>query len=114
MQEVYGWDISSHTMNHVDVSQIKNVQRLENELVHSKQFLVDNGFIKGAEHFAYPFGNFDNDLSMDLIKEHYKTARIVRGDIETIPTPQPISPLAGKRKTMRENRTALARESGRE
>ena len=89
MQDVYGWDISSHTMNHVDVSQIKNVQRLEYELVNSKQFLVDNGFIKGAEHFAYPFGNFDNDLSMDLIKDHYKTARIVRGDIETIPGADP-------------------------
>ena len=89
MQDEYGWDISSHTINHVDVSKIENKERLEKELVNSKQFLLDNGFEKGAEHFAYPFGTFNSELSMDLIKKHYKTARIVRGDIETIPVADP-------------------------
>ena len=36
--------------------------RIENEIVESKQYLIDNGFSKGVEHFAYPFGTFDNDL----------------------------------------------------
>ena len=85
MQDDYGWDISSHTINHVDVSQITSKQRLENEIGRPKQFLLDNGFEKGAEHFAYPFGTFNSDAAMDVIKKHYKTARIVRGDIETIP-----------------------------
>ncbi len=51
--------------------------------------MIEHGFEKGAEHFAYPFGNFDNDLSMEIIKKHYKTARIVRGDIETLPVADP-------------------------
>jgi len=89
MQDEYGWDISSHTVSHVDVSKINNEKRLEKELVNSKQFLLDNGFEKGAEHFAYPFGTFNSELSMDLIKKHYKTARIVRGDIETLPVADP-------------------------
>jgi len=89
MQDDYGWDISSHTLNHIDVAQIKDKERLKTELTLSKQFLLDHGFEKGAEHFAYPFGTFDNELSMDLIKKHYKTARIVRGDIETIPVADP-------------------------
>jgi len=89
MQDDYGWDISSHTLNHIDVAQIKDKERLKTELTLSKQFLLDHGFEKGAEHFAYPFGTFDSELSMDLIKKHYKTARIVRGDIETIPVADP-------------------------
>jgi len=89
MQDVYGWDVSSHTRNHVDLKKSKNKDSLENELVKSKEFLVKNGFERGAEHFAYPFGNFDNDLSMEIIKKHYKTARIVRGDIETLPVADP-------------------------
>lgn len=89
MQDVYGWDISAHTLNHMDVSNKGNEPRLEKELVRSKQFLLDNGLEKGADHFAYPFGNFDNDRSMEIIKEHYKTARIVRGDIETLPVADP-------------------------
>jgi len=89
MQDVYGWDISAHTLNHMDVSHKGNEPRLEKELVRSKQFLLDNGLEKGADHFAYPFGNFDSDRSMEIIKEHYKTARIVRGDIETLPVADP-------------------------
>jgi len=89
MQDKYGWDISSHTVNHVDVSKINNEKRLEGELVNSKQFLLNNGFEKGSEHFAYPFGSFNSELSIDLIKKHYKTARIVRGDIETLPVADP-------------------------
>lgn len=89
MQDVYGWDISSHTRNHIDLKKNKIKSTLEEELIKSKEFLIEHGFEKGAEHFAYPFGNFDNDLSMEIIKKHYKTARIVRGDIETLPVADP-------------------------
>ena len=89
MQDVYGWDVSSHTRNHIDLKKNKNKDSLENELIKSKEFLIKHGFEKGAEHFAYPFGTFDNDLSMEIIKKHYKTARIVRGDIETLPVADP-------------------------
>ncbi len=85
MEYVYGWDVSSHTLAHFDLARIGFDSRIENEIVKSKQYLIDNGFSKGVEHFAYPFGTFDNDYTMELVKKHYKSARAVRGNIETLP-----------------------------
>lgn len=85
LQDVYGWDVSAHTLNHIDLSNSKYEDQFEKELYQSKQFLLDNGFKKGADHFAYPFGTFDNDFSMQLVKKYYKTARGVIGDTETLP-----------------------------
>jgi len=85
MENVYGWDVSSHTLSHLDVAQKGKDSMIKKEIVKSKQFLIDNGFSKGVEHFAYPFGSFDYDYTMELVKEHYKSARGVRGNIETIP-----------------------------
>jgi len=89
MQNVYGWDISSHAVRHLDITQKRFEAELEDELALSKQYLLDNGLTKGAEHFAYPFGKFDNNFSMDLVKKYYKTARVVRGDVETLPVADP-------------------------
>ena len=85
LQDVYGWDVSAHTLNHIDLSNSKYEDQFEKELYQSKQFLLDNGFKKGADHFAYPFGTFDNNFSMQLVKKYYKTARGVIGDTETLP-----------------------------
>ena len=85
LQDIYGWDISAHTLNHIDLSNPRNENKFEKELYQSKQFLLDNGFYKGADHFAYPYGTFDNNFSMKLVKEYYKTARGVIGDTETLP-----------------------------
>jgi len=85
MENVYGWDVSSHTLSHLDVAQKGKDSMIKKEIVKSKQFLIDNGFSKGVEHFAYPFGSFDYDYTMELVKEHYKSARGVRGNIETLP-----------------------------
>ncbi len=54
-------------------------------LILSKQFLLENGLNNGADHFAYPFGTFDNNMAMHLVQKYYDTARGVRGDIETLP-----------------------------
>jgi len=85
MEYVYGWDVSSHSLSHFDLAQKGFDSRKENEIVKSKQFLIDSGFSKGVEHFAYPFGTFDNDHAMELVKKYYKSARGVRPDIETLP-----------------------------
>jgi len=85
MEYVYGWDVSLHSLTHFDLARKGVDSRIENQIVKSKQFLIDNGFSKGVEHFAYPFGTFDNDFTMELVKKHYKSARGVRGNIETLP-----------------------------
>ncbi len=85
MEYVYGWDVSAHSLTHFDLARKGFDSRIENEIVKSKQFLIDNGFSKGVEHFAYPFGTFDYDYTMELVKQHYKSARGIRGNIETLP-----------------------------
>ncbi len=85
MEYTYGWDVSAHSLSHFDLARKGFDTRIENEIVKSKQFLIDNGFSKGVEHFAYPFGTFDYDYTMELVKEHYKSSRGVRGNIETLP-----------------------------
>ena len=38
-----------------------------------------------ANSLSHPFGSFDYDYTMELVKEHFKSARGVRGNIETVP-----------------------------
>ncbi len=85
MENVYGWDVSSHTLSHLDVAQKGKDSMIKKQILGAKQYLIDNGFSKGIEHFAYPFGSFDYDYTMELVKEHFKSARGIRGNIETIP-----------------------------
>ena len=89
LQDIYGWDISSHLVRHMDITQKRYQAEVEDELALSKQYLLDNGLTKGADHFAYPFGKFDNDYSMNLVQKYYKTARVIRGDVETFPVSDP-------------------------
>jgi len=85
MEFSYGWDISSHTLSHLDLTRRGNDEKIKKEILESKQYLIDNGFSKGVEHFAYPFGSFDYNYTMELVKENFKSARGIRGNIETLP-----------------------------
>ncbi len=85
LEDDYGWDISPHTRNHIDLSNALNEHRFEFELEGAKRFLHENGLDKGVDHFAYPYGKFDNNLAMSDVKNLYKTARGTWGDIETLP-----------------------------
>jgi len=85
MENVYGWDVSSHTLSHLDVAQKGQDSMIKKQILGAKQFLIDNGFSKGIQHFAYPFGSFDNNYTMELVKKHFKSARGIRGNIETLP-----------------------------
>lgn len=84
LHDVSGWDISAHTLYHTDLTEPSYEPQFEDMVASPKQYLLDNGF-KGAEHFAYPYGHFDNDESMQLVKKYYKTARGTRGMTETLP-----------------------------
>jgi len=85
LQDASGWDISAHTLYHTDLTEPSYAPQFEDMLASPKQYLLDNGFVKGVDHFAYPYGHFDNDESMQLVKKYYKTARGTRGMTETLP-----------------------------
>ena len=70
-----GWDISSHTVDHVDLTQTNDsIQTYE--LNNSYDWLVNNGFQKTAGFIAYPYGTF-NDAVLAKVEKRYLFGRSV-------------------------------------
>ncbi|MGB4590047.1 MAG: polysaccharide deacetylase family protein [Clostridiaceae bacterium] len=69
-----GWDISSHTSNHT-YYKLETFETFKQALIDSRQWLLDHGFTKGADHFSYPGGWNDNTIRLEVAKL-YKTARL--------------------------------------
>jgi peptidoglycan/xylan/chitin deacetylase (PgdA/CDA1 family) len=88
LQELNGWDIASHSYSHSNLTLLSSSE-IQNELSLSQQFLENNGLHSGSEHFAYPFGEFDNDDLKQLVPKYYKTARTDGGGVETLPPSDP-------------------------
>jgi peptidoglycan/xylan/chitin deacetylase (PgdA/CDA1 family) len=55
-----GWDISSHTVTHPDLSAATPAQQ-QYELETAKEWLLTNGFANGARFFATPYGKRNAD-----------------------------------------------------
>jgi len=70
-----GWDISSHTISHADLSTLDD-STLINELNGSYDWLVTNNFQKSAGFIAYPYGSF-NDKVIDYTKKRYVLGRSI-------------------------------------
>jgi len=80
-----GWDISSHTRNHVFlVSRGHEDGVIEEELAVSKKWLTGQGFDRGARHLAVPGGEFNNRI-LGLIKKYYATNRTIIEERESYP-----------------------------
>lgn len=84
LQDVHGWDVSAHTRTHPDLTKIPSAQ-LQKELRDPKIWLQYNGFRRGAEHFAYPFGAFDKPEIEEQMRVLYRSARVINGPLETLP-----------------------------
>lgn len=61
LQEVYadGWDIGNHTYNHTNLTTLSTQQEMEDEIALAQEWMIGKGFIRGANHFAYPNGGRD-------------------------------------------------------
>lgn len=70
-----GWDISSHSVRHLDLTTIDDVEQ-SSELNGSYDWLVNNNFQKSAGFIAYPFGKF-NDAVIDKVKKRYILGRSI-------------------------------------
>lgn len=81
LQNVYGWEILSHTFSHVNLKDITE-EVAERELKDSKEWLNANGL--KCESLAYPYGNY-NDSSKKIARKYYRSART------TITSPPPTS-----------------------
>jgi len=70
-----GWDISNHTMNHPrnGLPSLNNAQKRE-EINGCRSWLLNHGFIRGADFFAYPYGKYDSS-TVAIVREQHTLAR---------------------------------------
>jgi peptidoglycan/xylan/chitin deacetylase (PgdA/CDA1 family) len=67
--------IGSHTATHIDLPQA-TPDRLERELFYSKEIL-ESRLKRKVQHFAYPNGNFTEDL-LPVVRQFYRSAVTTR------------------------------------
>jgi len=66
-----GWEIASHSMNHVGVTSLTN-EELREELSGSKELLESHGLI--INNFVYPYGAYST-AKKEVVREYYRSAR---------------------------------------
>ncbi len=81
LQNRLGWEIGSHTINHIDLTKATDEQ-LENELAGSKQSLASQGI--NVKTFATPMGSYDSRV-LSAISKYYESHRAAWGGQNTWP-----------------------------
>lgn len=71
-----GWDISSHTYNHVNLTTV-NTTVLNSELSRSKAWLESQGYTRSSIFLAYPEGSFNSSVITAAKNNNYVAARTV-------------------------------------
>lgn len=71
LDELYdaGWDIGNHGMYHQNLVNLDEDER-ESEIRDAHQWLVDNGFERGADYFTYPYAMYDQDVLEVVAQDH--------------------------------------------
>lgn len=64
-----GWDVCSHSFDHPSLIELDETDQRE-QIRDSKQWLLDHGFERGAEYFAYPYHDYDQ-TTLDLVSEYH-------------------------------------------
>jgi len=82
LQNLAGWDISSHASEDLTLLNAREVEEL---LLSIKNYLLKNGFSKGVDDFAYPFGKYDETTVLPLVRKYFRSARTIVSYAETIP-----------------------------
>jgi len=84
----YGWDLGNHTINHYsggyDTDEA-SLATLRAAYLDNQNWLISQGWTRGAYHAAYPFGAYSEQL-IDILKEiGVKTCRTTWGDAQSLP-----------------------------
>lgn len=87
LQNVHGWDISAH--HQTNLTTLSTEADVEQTIIGVKKYLYDNGFHKGANHFAYPNGAYDETTVLPVIRRYFNTARTISDYAETLPPYDP-------------------------
>ncbi len=77
-----GWGMGSHTFSH------RNLKEIDKETVLKELTQAENAIAQHLntkpEHFAYPFGEY-NDQTISEVQKHYKTAVTISRGFDRIP-----------------------------
>lgn len=79
-----GWDISNHTYNHVSLLTLDKDEAI-NEITQCRDWLIENNMPRGANHLAYPGGNYDSTVIEAAIEAGCLTSRTVKSGLQTTP-----------------------------
>jgi peptidoglycan/xylan/chitin deacetylase (PgdA/CDA1 family) len=71
-----GWDLGSHTVDHPDLTTL-STSAMNAELSTSQQWLKDNGFPRGSQYLAYPYGAYNAAVISAVKANGYLAARTV-------------------------------------
>lgn len=76
VQELYaaGWDIGGH---HLSVFRGESYETQLARLVEIRDYLLDNGLTRGALHFSYPEGKYDQNTNLAMSAAGMRTGRTV-------------------------------------
>jgi len=80
-----GWDIGIHTKSHFDDITVLPAEVKREEYEFCLNWLLENGWTRGAYHVCYPQGSFDEELIEILQEIGIKTARTTLTGIQPVP-----------------------------
>jgi len=78
-----GWDISSHSVNHVDLTALTTAT-LISELADSRSWLANNGFPNGSRFLANPFYH-TNTTVQSYVSQYFNMSRPWDSTFESLP-----------------------------
>ncbi len=70
-----GWTIANHTWDHTHLTTLTLPEQVE-QIRSCRDFLIEEGFTRGAYHFAYPYGEYDDNSLIALERCGIKTGRV--------------------------------------
>ena len=81
LENLHRWEVSAH--HETDLTTV-GLAEAESLIRTEKQWLIDNGFNRGADHFAIPNGASNANLT-DLFRRYFRTTRTIGVKAETFP-----------------------------
>lgn len=71
-----GWAISNHTFTHSNMGAYSQAQAYA-EIEAGRQWLINNGFPRAADHVCYPNGAYNSDVLLAMTQAGAKTGRTI-------------------------------------
>ena len=88
LYSTFGWDLGNHSANHKWLGNRKDAATIfafQQDYLANQNWLLSNGWTRGAYHLAYTGGSHNAELIESLKAIGVKTARTTIYDLETIP-----------------------------